>query len=197
MRPIFLSLGEALHRGLVNSWSGRKASGRAATAGRRTRGPPDAASAAPASRARCGPTRSQKVPGGADAEAPRLTTSVLRPRRRLLAAALGSGPAGDAGRRQLTGGTAGRSRHCAAAGTGAGGTEAPLATATAALQPASPQRRSTCNGPSGFGEGRGAAGVPHLRPFWWQRFRETLFESVPLFLARPLPGQPERPPRSG
>lgn len=116
-----------------------------------------------------GPTRSQRVPAGADAEAPQLTTSLRgrrrRRRRRRLTASLRAvelGGRAARGRRQLTGGTAPQKPPSppkepeperAGPGRPSPGQRLPP-------EPGSPpsQHRSTCNGPSGFWRGAGKNG---------------------------------------
>lgn len=108
-----------------------------------------------------GPTRSQRVPADADAEAqaPQLTTSLRDPRRRQrrLTASLRAGELAGGARAQAVDR---RNRPAAAAaategaGTGAGRTRgAPHPGNGCRRSPAPPRRRSTCNGPSGFWRG--------------------------------------------
>lgn len=155
-----------------------------------------------------GPTRSQRVPAGADAEAPQLTTSLRGPRRRrrrltasLRAVELG-GRAGGARAQAVD--RRNRPAEAAAAtegaGTGAGRTWAPLAGATAAAGARLPPNAAPpATVPQAFGEGRGRMGVsPHLGPFLVVVVVSGNFiKSVSLFLCLSLPEEPELPPRSG
>lgn len=153
-----------------------------------------------------GPTRSQRVPAAADAEAPQLTTSLRGPRRRrrrLTASfrAVELGGRAARGRRQLTGGTAPQKPppppkepkpERAGPGRPSPGQRLPP-------EPGSPPSAAPpATVPQAFGEGRGRMGVPpHLGPFLVVVVSGNFIKSVSLFLCLPLPEEPELPPRSG
>lgn len=106
--------------------------------------------------------------------------------------ALRAGELAARGRRRLTGGTARRSSRRSWNRSGREGGAPLLSRATAGrAEPGSPQRRSTCNGPPGFGEGRGAAPGPPPGAF---RVADASgnFMEVSRFLSRPPPPRTAR-----
>lgn len=106
----------------------------------------------------------QRVPGGADAEAPQLTTSPgrgggsRRPSSALRAGELAGARAQAVDRRNR------RAQQPKELEPERAGPRRPSPGQRPRRARAPPQCRSTCNGPPGFGEGRGAARGPHLGP---------------------------------